>query len=184
MKRSFSSSSLAPQPLGLSFGFNPTQERGGWRQLLTRPHLLTKVGGARGCNWPGTHAHSVVSRTRQQWLGHTHLLWQESSKCPQSQGLEFGERGHDGGPAFCVLLNNGTLLPWQSVLPLRAFRGRVFLSVELLTPIPSGCLHAACSSLFPRFTLQTPRFNTQSTPPMADTHLRLEHTRLWHGPSV
>lgn len=77
---------------------------------------------------------------------------------PTESGLEFGERGHDCGPALCVLLTSGTLLPAVCASLLRAFRGRVSSACGApLTPIPSGCLRAACSSPFPQVHTPTPK---------------------------
>ena len=106
------------------------------------------------------------------WGMHTHSGG-SPSQCPRRQGLEYRERGCDGSPAHCMPLNNGASLPRQSMLPPGAF-----LAVELLTPIPSGCLRAAKNSPLPGSTLLTPYFSTQTPPALGDICLKLGHAEL------
>lgn len=129
-RRDFSFSSLVTQPLGLSFDFDPSSTTvwgmlsylGKWAQQWWPRYMWTWSGMGEGEN------KEVI--TELYMLSLLRLL----PSTPRSQGLMCGKRGHSGGSAPYVLLNNWTALPRQCVL----FSG-VFPTVELFTPIPSGC---------------------------------------------
>ena len=52
------------------------------------------------------------------------------------------------------------------------------------TSAPSGCLHIANPSPFPRSDLQSPSLSTQRPPAQTQERLRLGSAGLWHQPSV
>ena len=88
-----------------------------------------------------------------------------------------GEKGCNGGPIPCAPLNNDALLLWCPRLPLQTF-----VVVELLTPVPSGCLCTANSCPLPGSMFQTPLYSTQPPSTTGDTQLRLGCVRLRHRP--
>ena len=84
-----------------------------------------------------------------------------------------GGRGYNGGCAPCTPLNKDALLLWCPWLFLQTFP-----FVELLTPVPSGCLFTANSCPLPGSALQTPLSSTQPPFTTGDSQLRLECTEL------
>ena len=101
-------------------------------------------------------------------------VWKQL-KCPSTDESE-GSQGQDGGigrPVFTYPTRTSRIY-----LQMEKF------TAELLTPVPSGCLHAAYSSPLPGFVLLTPCFSTQPQPASADTSLRLGRAGLWHRLSM
>ena len=166
--RDFSSPSLITQPLGLSFGFDPTS----------------------ACEPP--------SGDCSTWVGHACLLRQEKVKMAMTGALMFASMWSPSSAyrvrAWC-LGRESTMVPpplarHSTMVP--HFQSRTLLppgespAVELLTPFPSGCLWAANSNLLPGSAFLTPCFNTQTLPSLADTCLRQGTQgwlprRLWQG---
>ena len=111
---------------------------------------------------PGAHG-----RRRLQPRGRQALSDGSPSQCPPK--LVGGERDYNGGSTPFVPLSNGILLLWCPRLFLQTLP-----IVELLTPVPSGCLFTANSCSLPGSMLQTPLSSTQ--PPFAtgDSQLWLE----------
>ena len=109
-------------------------------------------------------------------------LWWESFPVPAEAGLACRERVRRWRPRpLCATQQ------WRLASKADHSSSEVFLAVEPLTPIPSGCLHtaelltpvpsaclpAANSSSHPGSALLTPRFSTQPLPALADSCLRL-----------
>ena len=83
------------------------------------------------------------------------------SQCLQRQWLACGG---SGSPAPCAQFNSGALLLWcPGLLP------QTFPAVELLTPVPSGCLFIANSCPLPGSMLQNP-LSRPSPPLQQETH--------------
>ena len=101
-------------------------------------------------------------------------------QCPQRlKNPEGGERACNGSSAPSTPLNNDALFLWCPGLFPQSFP-----VVELLTPVPSGCLFTANWSPLPGSTLQTPLSSTQ--PPFTTGNLQLsqECSELWGTPYV
>ena len=134
-------------------------------------------GRCCGINWT-VQAHQAAIRTgrsprsgglwRRWWQGC--VSWWEPSLVPVEAGVGMWGKRLQWQPCLCLSLSNGALLLWRSGLPPQAF-----LVVELLNPVPTGCLLTANSSPLPRSALQTPRSSTQPLCAPTDTHLGLGH---------
>ena len=84
--------------------------------------MVPTIGVCTLCLWQQTAACSYNR------LGHG-LSGGSLSQSPQRQEMAFGG---GGGPTLCAPLNNGSLFPRQTTLPLGAF-----LATEPLIPVPS-----------------------------------------------
>ena len=171
------SSSLVALPLGLSFGLGPTS-------VCAPPSGICspQMRGSESSDWLG-HTYSlrlgrgmaaiIVFVNCLRWrvltgscnsLGHTHSDG-SPSQCPwRPKKPVGGEKGCIGGPAPCTPLNNDALLLLCPGLFLQTFP-----VVELLIPVPSGCLFTAKSCPLPGSALQTP-FSSTPAAPQQETH--------------
>ena len=107
--------------------------------------------------------------------------WACSDECPsqclQRQKPAGGKGGCSGGSNPYMPLNNDALALWCSRhLP------QTSPVVELLTPVPAGCLFTHNSCPLPGSALQIPLFSTQSPSIRGDTWLRLGCAGLWPRP--
>ena len=121
--------------------------------------MTTGTGTAQGAWWGWHLDRRDLHRWRRLWLeGWVRLLRQAPLLMPAEAGAGAWGRGLQWRP--CPL---HTTQQWHLASMVSLASSANFPVVELLTPIPSGCLFTANSCPFPGPTLQTPCSSTPHT---------------------